>query len=97
MIKAIAFDYDGVIKLNDADFVSSACKYLEINKEDWLKEYFILENLIISNQKSVEDVVSIIASKFNLEMLTRSNNSRKSGKCSLRIDILQEMYYAQFL
>jgi len=39
----------------------------------------------------------IIASKFNLEMLTRSNNSRKSGKCSLRIDILQEMYYAQFL
>lgn len=39
----------------------------------------------------------IIASKFNLEMLTRASNSKKSGKCSLRIDILQEMYHAQFL
>lgn len=36
----------------------------------------------------------IIASKFNLEMLTRSRNSKKSGKCSLHIDTLKEMYYA---
>jgi len=34
----------------------------------------------------------IIASKFNLEILPRSINSSKSGKCSLNIATLREMY-----
>ena len=38
----------------------------------------------------------IIASKFNLEILTRSSNSRKNAKCSVSINTLQEMYHAQF-
>lgn len=38
----------------------------------------------------------IIASKFNLEILTRSSNGRKNAKCSVSINTLQEMYHAQF-
>jgi hypothetical protein len=38
----------------------------------------------------------IIASRFNLEILTASDNSRKSGKCSINIETLKEMYYGKF-
>jgi hypothetical protein len=34
----------------------------------------------------------IIASIHNLEILTSTENSRKSGKCSININTLKEMY-----
>lgn len=37
----------------------------------------------------------IIASVYNLEILTASENSSKSGKCSINIETLNEMYYGK--
>jgi hypothetical protein len=37
----------------------------------------------------------IIASLYNLEMLTATQNSSKSGKCSINIETLTEMYYGK--
>lgn len=39
----------------------------------------------------------LIASKFNLEILPRSDNSKKNSKCSLSITTLKEMYYGEVL
>ena len=39
----------------------------------------------------------LIASKFNLEILPRSDNSKKNSKCSLSITTLKEMYYGKVL
>lgn len=39
----------------------------------------------------------IIASVYNLEMLPASANSSKSGKCSINIELLKEMYYGKIL
>ena len=65
MIKVIAFDYGGVIKLNDNDLFSNIAKYLNISREDFSKEYFSLNYLFNAQDKSYEDVITLIISKFN--------------------------------
>jgi hypothetical protein len=39
----------------------------------------------------------IISSIYNLEILTSTENSAKSGKCSINIELLKEMYYGKIL
>ena len=65
MIKAIAFDYGGVIKINYDDLFSNMAKYLNVSREDFSKEYFSLNYLFNTQDKSYEDVVTLIISKFN--------------------------------
>jgi epoxide hydrolase-like predicted phosphatase len=65
MIKGIAFDYGGVIKINDEDLFSNIAKYLDISREEFSKEYFSLNHLFNTQDKSYEDVISLIISKFN--------------------------------
>lgn len=65
MIKAIAFDYGGVIKINDSDLFSDIAKYLNITREEFSKEYFTLNHLFNTQEKSYEDVITLIISKFN--------------------------------
>lgn len=65
MIKALAFDYGGVIKINDRDLFSDIAKYLNITREDFSKEYFSLNHLFNTQDKSYEEVITLIISKFN--------------------------------
>jgi epoxide hydrolase-like predicted phosphatase len=65
MIKALAFDYGGVIKINDTDLISDICKYLNIDKEDWHKEYFKINHLANTQNVSFEDIFTMVTSKFN--------------------------------
>jgi len=65
MIKAVAFDYGGVIKINDSDLFSDIAKYLNITKEEFSKEYFALNHLFNTQERSYEDVITLIISKFN--------------------------------
>lgn len=65
MIKAIAFDYGGVIKINNNDLFSDIAKYLNITREEFSKEYFSLNHLFNTQDKSYEDVITLIISKFN--------------------------------
>ena len=64
MIKVIAFDYDGVIKIREGDIFSEICDYLKIKKEDWVREYFLVNHLINTGQKSVAEVISSLVLKF---------------------------------
>jgi epoxide hydrolase-like predicted phosphatase len=65
MIKAIVFDYGGVIKINDSDLIADVCEYLNINKEDWLKEYFKINHLANTQDVSSEDIFKMVTLKFD--------------------------------
>lgn len=65
MIKAIVFDYGGVIKINDSDLVADICEYLNISKEEWSSEYFKINHLANIQGVSFEDIFKMATSKFN--------------------------------
>jgi len=84
MIKAVTFDYGGVIRINDEDLFNNIAKYLKISREDFNKEYFSLNYLFNTQDKSYEDVISLVISKFNdskeardyVLNLTKENHSK---------------------
>ena len=65
MIKAIVFDYGGVIEQKDGDLIQEIADSLQITKEDWQEIYFTLNHLNNTGQKSWREVATIVAQKFN--------------------------------
>lgn len=65
MIKAIALDYGGVIKINDSDLFNDIAQYLNITREELSREYFSLNHLFNTQERSYEDVMKLVISKFN--------------------------------
>jgi epoxide hydrolase-like predicted phosphatase len=73
MIKAIAFDYGGVIELNEGDLIQKIVKSLQIGKEDWHKVYYSLNYLCNTGKKSWEEVALLTAQKLNASDAQISN------------------------
>lgn len=71
MIKVIAFDYGGVIKINENDLFGDICEYLKISKDEWLKEYSKINDIYNTGDRGFEDVMYLLASKFNDSEYTR--------------------------
>jgi epoxide hydrolase-like predicted phosphatase len=71
MIKVIAFDYGGVIKINENDLFGDICNYLKISKDEWSKEYSKINDIYDTGDKGFEDVMYSLASKFNNSEETR--------------------------
>lgn len=65
MIKVIAFDYGGVVKLNDNDLFGDICNYLKIDKEEWMQEFFKMNDIYNTGDKGFENIMFSLASKFN--------------------------------
>ena len=65
MIKAIAFDYGGVIKINEQDLIKEIYDYLKISKDDFSREYFKINKMFNIEGKSFEEVTLLLVSKFN--------------------------------
>lgn len=65
MIKAIVFDYGGVIELKDGDLIKEIADSLQITKKDWQEVYFTLNHLNNTGKKSWREVATIVAKKFN--------------------------------
>lgn len=65
MIKAIVFDYGGVIELKDGDLIQEIADSLQITKENWQEVYFTLNHLNNTGQKSWREVATIVARKFD--------------------------------
>lgn len=65
MIKAIAFDYGGVIKINEQDLVKEISDYLKITKEDFRKEYFSINHLFNIEGRDFEEVTLLLVSRFD--------------------------------
>ena len=64
MIKAIAFDYGGVIETIEGGVVQNVTKYLNIKEEDWRSVYSSLNYLCNTGQKSYEEVYELVAKKL---------------------------------
>jgi len=98
MIKAIAFDYGGVIKINDSDLIADICEYLNISKEEWSSEYFKINHLANTQGVSFEDIFKMVTLKFNNSEeaknhvldLMRSNGGKYHLNNEL-IDIIKEL------
>lgn len=65
MIKAIVFDYGGVIKINENDLFGDICECFNISKDDWHQEYFKINHLANTKNVNHEDVIKMVVSRFN--------------------------------
>lgn len=86
MIKAIVFDYGGVIEITDKGLMQKIADYLHVTLEDWLKEYRTLNYLCNTGKNSYEEVFAFTAKKFNAsdiqishihEMMKKNMETRK--------------------
>lgn len=98
MIKLIAFDYGGVIKISERNLSSDICDYLKIDKEDWKKEYFLVNHLANVKNISFSEVFILVASKFDNSDETRKyildlleNNKNKWHLNDELIDIVKNL------
>jgi len=64
MIKAIAFDYGGVIEIKEGNLFKEIVEYLQINLEDWEKVYFSLNHLHNIGNNSGDEIVALVAKEF---------------------------------
>ena len=65
MIKAIVFDYGGVIETIEGGLMLKIANYLKIDLEDWLKVYSSLNYLCNTGKKSYEEVYALTAKKLD--------------------------------
>lgn len=65
MISAIVFDYGGVVKINDDKLIDKIVAYLKIARDDWEREYFLVNHLFNVEKKSFAEVLPLIVSKFD--------------------------------
>ena len=72
MIKAIVFDYGGVLKINTEDSLGGLLNYLETTKEDWDREWFLGNKEANNNERPYED--------YFLEVCLKFKNSEESKK-----------------
>lgn len=63
MIKAIAFDYGGVIELREGDLFKEIVQYLNVTRKDWDRIYFSLNHL--NMVKKGEEVLALVAKEFH--------------------------------
>jgi len=72
MIKAIVFDYGGVLKINTEDSLGELLNYLETTREDWDKEWFLGNKEANNSGKPYAD--------YFLEVCLKFKNSEESKK-----------------
>lgn len=65
MIKAIAFDYGGVIEQKEGDIIQEIVDHLKVTKEDWNKIYFSLNYLCNTGVNTYLEVARMVAEKLN--------------------------------
>ena len=65
MIKAIAFDWGGVIETIEGGLIKKISQYLGVSEEDWNEVYYSLIYLFHTNQSSWEGVANLVAKNFN--------------------------------
>lgn len=64
MIKAIVFDYGGVIELKEGSLSKLICDYLNIGKESFLEAYFSFNHLVNTGVKTRLEVYELVVRKL---------------------------------
>ena len=65
MIKAIVFDYGGVIEKEDGDVIQDIAIYLGTTRNEWQKIYFSVNHLANIGKKTMREVMAMVAKAFN--------------------------------
>lgn len=65
MIKAIVFDYGGVIELKDGDLVQEIVDSLQVTKDDWHKVYFRFNHLSNTGKIGNLEMMKLVAKELN--------------------------------
>ena len=64
MIKAIAFDYAGVLEIPERDIITELSDYLNIPKEEWLTIYYTLNHLCNTGTNTWAEVAILTGEKL---------------------------------
>ena len=88
MIKAIVFDWGGVIEIIEDGLIEKICSYLNISEEDWNEAYYSLIYLFHTNQSSWEGVANLVAKKFNAtdEQIFHMHEMIKENRATRKIN-----------
>jgi len=65
MIKAIAFDYGGVVEIEEGDLIREIADFLKITKEDWHKAYYSLNHLCNTGKNTWQEVLAFVCKEFS--------------------------------
>jgi putative hydrolase of the HAD superfamily len=98
MIKAIAFDYGGVIETIDGGLTLRIANLLGTTEEEWDKVYHSLIYLFHTNKLSWEEVATLVAKKFNasdiqidhMQEMIKENRATRRINWAL-IDIIKDL------
>ncbi len=103
MIKAIVFDYGGVIEIFKPDFNKEVVDYLKIKEEDWDNVYFSLNYLCNTGQKTYEEVYALTAKELGasdeqiLKVLEIKKNNKETNKINFKlIEIIKKLRNANY-
>lgn len=98
MIKAIAFDFGGVIELMDSDCNARIADYLKISEEDWLQAYLSFNYLAGTGQKTYQEVFAMTAKKLGASdeevahiLEIKNNNFEERKLNSELIEIIKKL------
>ncbi|MES2224421.1 MAG: HAD-IA family hydrolase [Patescibacteria group bacterium] len=103
MIKAIAFDYGGVIEIKEGDLIQEIVDYLNISREDWENVYYTFNYLTNTGKNTWPEVAAMVAAKLEAsdiqiarmqEIIQKSNANRKinSGLIGIMKDLKGKGY-----
>lgn len=87
-IKAIAFDYGGVIETINKGLISDIATYLGTTETEWDKVYYSLIYLFHTNQRTWEEVAALVAKKFNASdaQIEHMQEMIKENRATRKID-----------
>jgi len=88
MIKAIVFDWGGVLKISEEKLMQKIENYLGISDGDWDKKYFLYNKFCNSGEKSFEEVFEITAKEFGAsdEQISHIHEMVKENKKTWRLN-----------
>ncbi len=64
-IKAIVFDYGGVIEIRDGDLFKEITDYLGVDRKEFRNVYLTLNHLYNVEGREYKEILSMVAKKFN--------------------------------
>lgn len=98
MIKAIAFDYGGVVEIEEGDLIQEIADYLKITKEDWHKSYYSFNHLCNTGKNTWQEVLALTCKEFGASDVQISHihemiqEKRKTKKINLGlVEIIKDL------
>lgn len=98
MIKAIVFDYGGVVEVEEGDLIQEIADYLQITKEDWHRVYYSLNHLCNTGKNSWQEVLALVCKKFSASDIQISHihkmieEKKKTKKVNLElVEIIKDL------